>query len=306
MRLPCAVVRDLLPLYAEKLTEEETAKMVDEHLETCEECRQKLAEMDTKTVSPIESTKPLRSLKKEIRKRRWYAAILAALCVFVAVFTWFYHENEWKPVPWEEGLIEVTGIEERPYEEIFEEDFTDDQRGSTAEALILQVDSRINGTHETVFNEEDGTQTILLQGWTSNSSGNFIRDYHEMAFCPVPDRLIYDGGTRQQLLWGEPLSGGVETLPRLALSYYVILAMVLALASGILWWILRNHGKSWVIRQVFFAPLSWIAAHFLIKGHRTASDFLGHDLISILLLTVALYALLSLAWQVFLQRKKER
>ena len=33
MKLPCAVVRDLLPLYAENLTEEETKKMVDEHLE---------------------------------------------------------------------------------------------------------------------------------------------------------------------------------------------------------------------------------------------------------------------------------
>ena len=33
MKLPCAVVRDLLPLYAEKLTEDETKKMVDEHLD---------------------------------------------------------------------------------------------------------------------------------------------------------------------------------------------------------------------------------------------------------------------------------
>ena len=37
MKLPCAVVRDLLPLYAENLTEDETKKLVDEHLESCEE-----------------------------------------------------------------------------------------------------------------------------------------------------------------------------------------------------------------------------------------------------------------------------
>ena len=46
MQLPCAVVRDLLPLYAENLTEDETKKLVDEHLEGCTECRQKLAEID--------------------------------------------------------------------------------------------------------------------------------------------------------------------------------------------------------------------------------------------------------------------
>ena len=70
MKLPCAVVRDLLPLYAEKMTEPETRKLVDEHLEDCAECRQKLAEMGSDNVTPVESTQPLVALKNEIRKRR--------------------------------------------------------------------------------------------------------------------------------------------------------------------------------------------------------------------------------------------
>ena len=114
MKLPCAVVRDLLPLYAENLTEDETKKMVDEHLESCEECRQRLAEIDTKTVAPVDSSKPLIALKKEIRKRRWFSAIVAAMLVFVAVYTYFYHENKMELVPWQNGLVEVEGIETRP------------------------------------------------------------------------------------------------------------------------------------------------------------------------------------------------
>ena len=307
MKLPCAVVRDLLPLYAEKLTEDETKKLVDEHLEDCAECRQKLSEIDTGFSPTVESAEPLIALKKEIRKRRWYVAVIAALCVFVAVYTWFYHVNEWELVPWEDGLIEVTGTEERPYDELYDPEVSPGEpRSATAEALIIRVDSRINGTHETVFKDDDGTETVLLQGWTSKGRGTFVRDYNEMALCPIPDRLIYDGGAQQQLLWGKPLNGGVETLPRLALGYYVILAMAFAVLSGILWFVLRNRERSWIVRQVFFAPVSYLTAHFLIKGYHTVSDFFGHDLIGILLLTAALYALFSLAWQVFLQQRKER
>ncbi len=306
MKIPCAMIRDLLPLYAEKMVEPETESLVKEHLEECAECRNKLAGMEAETGTTVDTAKPLQTLKKEIRKRRWIAAAIAALCVFIAVFTWFYHANEWKLVPWEEGLIEVAGTEERPYEEVFEPgNDPAESRPSTVEVLIVKVDSRINGTNESVFRDDDGTETVLLEGWTTNGSGNFVRDYHEMTFCPVPDRLIYDDGSSQKLVWGKPLNGGVATLPRLTLGYYVILAFIVAAVSGIAWFILRKNDKSWIARQVFFAPVSYLGAHFLIKGVHTVSDFLGHDFLSILVIAVALYALLSLAWQVFLQKKKE-
>lgn len=306
MKIPCAMIRDLLPLYAEKMVEPETERLMKEHLAECAECRQKLSGIEAGVEKTVDTVKPLQTLKKEIRKRRLYAVLIAALCVFVAVYTGFYHTTEWKPVPWEEGLIEVTGIEERPYEEVFGPDAApDESRNTTVEALILKVDSRINGTRETVFRDEDDTETVLLQGWTTNGSGNFVRDYHEMALCPVPDRLIYEGSENQELLWGEPLNGGVETLPRLALAYYVIMAVLLAVLSGVTWFFLRRHEKSWIVRQIFFAPVSYLCAHFLIKGYHTASDFMERDFFSILFITIALYALLSLAWQVFLQRYKE-
>ena len=304
MKLPCAVVRDLLPLYAEKLAEEETQRLVDEHLEGCAECRRRLAEMDTDTASRVDSTKPLIALKKEINRRRRYAAMLAALCVFVAVYTWFYHASEWKPVPWEDGLIEVTGVEERPYEEVYGETFPGKAHDATVEALVIQVVNRV-GTEESMFRDEDGTETVLLQFRASSGVGSFARDYSEMLLCPVPDRVIYDDGAQQRLIWGEPLDGGMEVLPRLALGYYAALAAALAIASGIVWLALRNRRKSWIARQVFFAPLSYLAAHLLIKGFHTTSFSMSRDFVSILLLTVAIYALLTLAWQVFLQRRRE-
>ncbi len=304
MKLPCAVTRDLLPLYAEKMVEPETGELIDQHLKDCPACREKLSELNTDTGAPVETAQPLQSLKKQIRKRRRYAAAIAALCVFVAVFTCFYHGNKMRLVPWEEGLIEVKGIEARPWQEVYGEDAVPaESKGNTVNVLVLRADSRINGTRESLFRDEDGKSTLILQGWTSQS-GSTAREYHEMVFSPVPDRLIYEDGDEQRLLWGEPLNGGMETLPRLALGFYVILAAGLALVSGIAWFFLRGNKKSRIVRQVFFAPLSYLAAHLLIKGFRTESFFMERDFIAILLLTAALYALLSLAWQALLQRKK--
>ncbi len=305
MKLPCAVIRDLLPLYAENMVEPNTRALIEQHLTECPDCRKRLSETETSAGPPVETVKPLQSLKKQIRKRRRYAAIIAALCVFVAVYTYFYHENDMRLVPWEEGLIEVKGVEARPFEEVNGEGAAVvESQSSTVDVLILRADSRINGWQESFFRDDDGTGTLLLQAWTSQRPGA-ARDYTEMVFYPIPDRLIYEDGDQQELLWGEPLNGGVETLPRLALGYYVIMAMVFIPASGIVWIVLRKHDKSWIIRQIFFVPVSYLLAHFLIKGCRTTSFFMERDFISILLLTAALYALLSLCWQVFLQRRKE-
>ena len=193
MQLPCYVVRDLLPLYAEKLTEEETTKLVETHLANCPQCRTHLAQIDTKPQDHVASVKPLEALKKEIRRRRIYAAAIAALIVFIVTYTWFYHADAWRVVPWEEGLVQVTGVEERLTETVYGYlSSSEDAQEGKVEALILQVDSRINGIHERVFTEEDGTQTTILQGSTNNHRSNFVREYSEMAICPVPDRLFYD------------------------------------------------------------------------------------------------------------------
>ena len=39
MKLPCELIRDLLPLYAEHLTSPETGQLIEEHLQSCPACR---------------------------------------------------------------------------------------------------------------------------------------------------------------------------------------------------------------------------------------------------------------------------
>ena len=79
MKLPCAVTRDLLPLYAENMVEQETKALIEEHLNECADCREKLSAMNAPPEKPVDTVRPLQNLKKQIRKKRLYAAALAAL-----------------------------------------------------------------------------------------------------------------------------------------------------------------------------------------------------------------------------------
>lgn len=320
MKLPCAVTRDLLPLYAENMVEAETKEMIERHLAECPECRKKLSELDTDTGRPVDTAKPLRTLKREIAKRRLYVAVIAALCVFIGVCTYFFRSDSMIFVPWQEGLIEVVGVETiGPAEEESGDPASETGEtapaqttppapgGYTGKALILNVSSFVNGFQEQLIEEEDGTTTVLIQAISTNPiPEHSSQSYNEHTYFPVPDRLIYGFGQPQKLLWGAPLNGGMEVLPRLALAFYLTAAAISAGVCGLAWLIFRKWKYSPVLRQLFFAPVSYALAHLLLKGTHTASFFMERDLTGILLLTAALYLLLSLAWQVFLRRKKEQ
>ena len=88
--LTCAVVRDLLPSYIDKLTSEETNKAVEQHLEGCEDCRKVLSAMQGEGGPAAEENKAepkeIDYLKK-VRTGTWkrvVAGVLAAAFVFGA------------------------------------------------------------------------------------------------------------------------------------------------------------------------------------------------------------------------------
>lgn len=314
MKIPCSVVRDLLPLYAEEMTEEETRALVDEHLEECSECSKRLEEIRAAAAVPAENTavdtaKPLLALKKTINKRRRITAAIAALCVFILLFSAFHRINEWHQVPWEEGLIQVIGIEKMADVEKRNSPFPEEEEAirlpDESMGLTIQFDSKISGLHSTMEKNENGT-TEIIQGWSSNPNKKLTGDYSECTINPVPDRLLYDTGNGQILLWGEPADGGVVIMPRLALASYAILACCIASLSALLWFLFRNRQCASILRQVFFAPVSYLAGHLLIKGFHARTFFLEDDLGSILLVGAAVYALLTLGWTAWQQRKRDK
>jgi hypothetical protein len=87
MNLPCEIVRDLLPSYADGLTCETTNEALREHLEGCAACREALAAMRAPEAAPLPEPdrKELDFLKKT-RKRTRRIILTSLLGVLALVF----------------------------------------------------------------------------------------------------------------------------------------------------------------------------------------------------------------------------
>lgn len=94
--MKCEVVRDLLPLYIDKLTSEDSNKEIEKHLKSCKECYRYYQEMtgEIEDISKIpkeelRDVKVIKKIKKRGRKKLLAAVIGTALAVFAAVFLFF-------------------------------------------------------------------------------------------------------------------------------------------------------------------------------------------------------------------------
>lgn len=84
MEISCNIIKDLLPLYAEELVSDDSRKMVDDHLCTCDSCKKELAAIKKTPQVPLETdVKSLKRVGDSIRRRR----VLAALAAIMTVLT---------------------------------------------------------------------------------------------------------------------------------------------------------------------------------------------------------------------------
>lgn len=87
--VPCNVIVDLLPLYKEDICSEETKELVEEHLRSCEECRQLCDEATIpkpeKKAVPDEA-ETFKKIGKKVKKGKFYRrALIFIFAVFAAL-----------------------------------------------------------------------------------------------------------------------------------------------------------------------------------------------------------------------------
>lgn len=288
MKISCGVIQDLLPLYAEDLASEESKELVEEHLADCPDCQEKLKALQTPAAPEPDASAALRGVKKSLRRRRLQTALLAALLVFLPLFALLARSTDKYAMPYETDLVRVESAEDG--------------------ALTLSFDGRVSGVESELCTDPDsGETTLLLQGWSSrwNDRTESVRERGSYTVNTVPDRVLYGFGENQKLLYGVPMNGGVQILPRLVLGYYLLLSLAAAAVLGLLWLIFRKKKAAGVLRALFFAALSYPIGHLLIKGTQTLSFFLPRDLAFILIAAAAVWGLLMLGCTILRRIKQE-
>ena len=334
MNKDCSIVQDLLPLYAEDMLREETKEYVEGHLAQCEACRTELTALKTEDVTPASvSAQPLRSLKKQLRRKKFTAVLLAvtlALTLATAGFAYLtapqylpYDETEWmitrSPRALADGSIMADGLTDL----------------SGIESISVNLLTPVSGTKVTSTQEPDSGKTVyFITAWRTpldtwrgafdeSGAGHTVEQVQREAdalqgvLAKVESaRTLFtldatnctavcyspNNGQDDVLLCGS-MNGGVISLPRLALSYYVLLSFTLLITLSIAFFLCRRKKAGKALGHLTLIPACYLTGHLLVKGFVTTSYQMQRDFSLIVLTAALLYAVMLLAGELLRQRR---
>ena len=286
MKNECSIVRDLLPLYAEGMVSPETASFVEEHLKDCEHCRNEYERLKAPCAVPAQNdAAPLLMLQKKMAAKRLRTIVLTAVFAVALLVSAFAVLDAPVYLPYTEELLAVEPVGEN--------------------GLQITFDPSVTDFNYTVYQDPDGGNFYYcdVEAWYSLwdrwfSGGEELRTAVVFPAKPYPVTVMYcpNDGTESICVYGEAGEGGSFALPRLALGYYLILA-VLALAVLFAAWLVakgRPRQRAWIERIMLY-PVSYLISHGIVVGFRAISYSLVRDFRLILFVSLLLYCGLLLA-----------
>lgn len=332
MNKDCSIVQDLLPLYAEDMLREGTKEYVDGHLAQCEACRAELAALKADVPSAPVNAQPLRSLKKQLRRKKFTAVLLAvtlALTLAAAGFAYLtapqylpYSETEWT-VARADGAVTAEGLADL----------------SGVESISVNLLTPVSGTEVTSTQEPDSGKTVYfitawrtpLDTWrgafdktgdapnahSANDRTQREADALQGALGKVESaRTLFtldtancaavyyspNNGQDDVLLCGSR-DGGIISMPRLALGYYVLLSLALLIPLSIAFFLCRRKKAGKALGHLALIPACYLTGHLLVKGFVTTSYQMQRDFSLIVLTAALLYAAALLAGTLLRQRR---
>jgi len=328
----CSVVQDLLPLYEEDMLREGTKEYVDGHLAQCEACRAELAALKADVTPAPVNAQPLRSLKKQLRRKKFTAVLLAvtlALTLATAGFAYLtapqylpYSETEWT-VARADGAVTAEGLADL----------------SGVESISVNLLTPVSGTEVTSTQEPDSGRTVYfitawrtpLDTWrgafdktgdapnarSANDRTQREADALQGALGKVESaRTLFtldtancaavcysqNNGQDDVLLCGS-MNGGIISLPRLALGYYVLLSLALLIPLSIAFFLCRRKKIGKLLGHLALIPACYLTGHLLVKGFATTSYQMQRDFSLIVLTAALLYAAALLAGTLLRRRR---
>lgn len=282
MKLSCDIIRDLLPLYAEELASADSADAVEEHLLGCESCRAQLAALKQPVAVPAEEP-GLDTVRRGLWRRRLLTALCAVLIVCMAgccFLSWLT-----APIYLDKSIIT---------------DIQDNHDGT----VTISMDAAAVGrqTFQLEIDPTDAGETIVL--WTSR--------WLEWTWSePIPRPLsitrsvIHNGiylctGTGEdELIYENPqkfIDGGFAFLPRLYLSFYFQMSLLIGSAALILAFLLRRRRAGKWLVCIGSLLVCYALCQGIVCGFTFASFFAEQELGWAVAMSLCLWGALMCLW----------
>lgn len=286
MKNECSIVRDLLPLYAESMVSPETASFMEEHLKDCEHCRKEYERLKAPCAVPAQNdSAPLLMLQKKMAAKRLRTIVLTAVFAVALLVSAFAVLDAPVYLPYTEELLAVEPVGEN--------------------GLQITFDPSVTDFNYTVYQDPDGGNFYYcdVEAWYSLwdrwfSGGEEQRTAVVFPAKPYPVTVMYcpNDGTESTCVYGEAGEGGSIALPRLALGYYLILAVLALAVLFVAWFVAKGRPRQRVwIERIMLYPVSYLISHGIVAGFRVISYSLVRDFRLILFVSLLLYCGLLLA-----------
>lgn len=297
MSISCDVIKDLIPLYVEDMVSEESARLVEEHLETCEDCRSLLNELKQQEHFPADKNgMPLRKIKSSLRKKKVLTILLTfvfTLLISVIGFAFLTVPNY---IPYSEDMLNVRELADGSVMVEFSEEISG-----------YEVHSSPSEVHNGNVYNITAWNTTLEEKLRPNEIGSVIINPDNEAVSSI--YYYQTDGELNRLLYGndEYPNGGALILPRLYLSYSLLTAILFVILCSIVVLIFLRKKK--IVRAatiLLFLPLSYIVAHGIVKGPHTASYHADRDFLVMLLITILLYSSFLIGLKLLSLRKERK
>ena len=277
MKLSCEIVQDLLPLVVEGLSSEQTQAAVIEHVAVCSECRRVKLQLEQDVVPKIAPEVPLREVKNAITAKRRRTVGIAVGMVLAVVFCVFARLTEPVWLPYSNDLLTVEALE--------------------VGDLVVTVSQ----PHSGITVDSAGGETTLSV-WKNAISPQNDRETVVIPREQLGSALYYaDFAGEDTLIWGSTSADGRQTLPRLVMGYYLVIAAGSVVILGILAVVVRKKKLGKPLFYLWLAPVCYLIAHLGVMGLNTitadAVRSLGWILAAAICLYLAAVSFIRLGWR---------
>ena len=229
MKITCDVIRDLLPLAAEELASEDSMDVVREHLGDCEKCRKAYEDMKKPPVIVPEEP-DLKRVRRELWKRRF----LTALCAVLVVCGLGCWGLSWltAPVYLDEKVIT---------------DVVDNGDGTVTLYMDAAAVGKKTFQYELDVSGSGETFAVWTSRWLELKWREPVPRTEDITRSVAHDGVYYftgRDGEMDLLLYKNPqkfINGGKQTLPRLYLSLYFQMSLLLGAVLLLLAFVLRRR-----------------------------------------------------------------
>lgn len=281
----CEVIKDLIPLYKEGICSNESKKLVEDHIKTCDRCKSYFLSLDDNEIS---NNEPLEFISKSIDKNKKNRSRMIGSLVLSLLLIVFSFLTNPKQVEYDKDLIKKSSTDDKLIYE-FRDDvtriYTDQTNGEYGDTLYIDGSysylDRILGGEKQVLTLDKKDYNVILY----NNNGDKAA------------KVLYDP-------YAYTINSGSLSLPRLIFASYAKIALCLcALVLILSLTIFRKWDKFKKIRLVTL-PLSYVLATFVIKGYDLASFHPVRDLGFILITALAIYLFIFSSSMYFEEKEK--